>query len=280
MPPVANRNRILFGVRPTHHITVQVMDCGWIRLREWDFDDLEAPVWRLYHNDARGAHVLLNGQRTDLLPSRCYLIPPMTPFSTRLDRPVLHFCLHFMTTPSRLHLAPGIYECPFDSSFRRLLAELRLQFEAGNGAALRTSLLAQSLAHEALQLVPAAQLVYEQRDQRMARVLRAMEAHLAAPLSNAELARRAGMGLNAFIRLYRETMGCTPQHDYGRLRMDRAVFLLLSSDLGVKEISEETGFCDRYHFTHAFTRRQGVGPAQFRRQHGGRLAPAATAPNG
>lgn len=52
--------------------------------------------------------------------------------------------------------------------------------------------------------------------------------------------------------------------------------LLLSSRLGIKEIAEETGFCDCYHFSRVFARRHNMGPARFRVLHGGNLSTMPT----
>ncbi|MDD5705271.1 MAG: helix-turn-helix domain-containing protein [Kiritimatiellae bacterium] len=267
----ARVNPILLALQPPHEVSVRVVDGGWIRLHAWHFDNLTAPYWRFYWNTDRGAHMLLNGQRTDLLPSRCYLIPPQTNCAARLERSVTHFCMHFMTTPRQLRLAPGIYSCPPSKPMRLLFEELRRRLKTDQALNLRTSLLAHTLAYEVLYRVPGDHLTFERLDERMDGTLRHMEANLATPLSNVELARRAGMGLNAFIRLYKQTMGHTPQQDYARMRLDRAVFLLLSSDLSVKAIADSAGFCDRYHFSHVFARHYRMGPAQFRRMHSRRV---------
>jgi len=95
--------------------------------------------------------------------------------------------------------------------------------------------------------------------------MRMMESQLSEPLAIAELARRTGMHVNTFTRLFKRATGHAPQGYYNRLRLQRAVLLLLSTHHTIDDIAEQTGFCDRFHFSRAFARQYGSGPADFRR---------------
>ena len=110
-------------------------------------------------------------------------------------------------------------------------------------------------------------LTFGRSDERVDRAVRIMEGHLSTPLPTTELARRLGLHFNTFTRLFKRETGHPPWNYYNHLRMQRAVLLLLSTRFSIKEIAEETGFCDRYHFSRAFARRHGVGPARFRLIH-------------
>ncbi|MDD5704577.1 MAG: AraC family transcriptional regulator [Kiritimatiellae bacterium] len=123
------------------------------------------------------------------------------------------------------------------------------------------------LAQEALCSIAGDRLTLDQHDERIVRVLLLMESSLSSPHSIADLARSSGMCVNVFMRVFKEVTGHTPQNYFIGLRIDRAVRLLLSSRLSIEEIADECGFCDRYHFTHAFARLHGMWPARFRRFH-------------
>ncbi|MDD5704571.1 MAG: AraC family transcriptional regulator [Kiritimatiellae bacterium] len=262
-----------YGTTHVHYVPVHVQSCSDLRVPgNWNYDQLAGPFWRFYWNATRGAYVLQDGRRIDLAPSRCFLIPPDTPFAARQERPVSHFCIHFLTTPSRLRLKPGVYGMPMTSRFRQAIAELRARFrrETGSPTTLQTSLLVQSFVYEALCRMAGPHLMFEHRDERIDRILSLMEANLSAPLPVAELARRAGLNINAAINTFRKAIGQTPRHYYCRLRLEKAVLLLLTKNLSIEEIAQETGFCDRYHFSRLFSRQYEMGPAQFRAMHGGR----------
>lgn len=53
---------------------------------------------------------------------------------------------------------------------------------------------------------------------------------------------------------------------YWRILSLTACLMLHHSDKNIDEIAEVCGFCDRFHFSHAFTRSRGNTPGRFRRQ--------------
>ena len=90
--------------------------------------------------------------------------------------------------------------------------------------------------------------------------------NISKPLSNDIIARRLSMSTNAFLRLFRENAGMSPQL-YSRIRrIEKACILLHYSKLDIKQIASETGFCDRFHFSRVFKKLRSTDPAEFRRR--------------
>ncbi|MHC4915208.1 MAG: AraC family transcriptional regulator [Planctomycetota bacterium] len=245
-------------------IRVQLCDCH--RLERWGFGDLSAPHWRLYWNDRPGAAVSLRGRRTALTPARFLVIPPDTPFAARLRRPVVHFYMHFTADPPFDSARPGIYAFPAKPALRSQLGELRRLLGRRGGPGPRASLLCRALAAAALSRVPERAFRSGPADGRVLTAVRAMEARLAEPPSNSELADVAGMSTNAFIRLFRRSTGRTPQAYLTSKRIETACLLLAGSARTIEEIAAAAGFCDRYHFSRVFKRLRGTGPADYRRR--------------
>jgi len=247
---------------------IRILLCRMHRLTAWHFDNLAAPYWRLYWNDRPGASVRLGARWTELRPSRFALIPPETPYAARLERPVTHFYLHFQAAPPFDAVAPAVLGLPAAPEMLRTVREIRglLEAPAAGSAALRLALLCHCLAGWALAAVPAGLVPPVRTDGRVAAALRLMERELAAPPDNQHLAAAAGMSTNAFIRLFRQVVGRSPQAHLVAKRVERACLMLQGSDLGIKEVAAATGFCDRYHFSRVFKRLRGVGPAEFRRR--------------
>lgn len=50
------------------------------------------------------------------------------------------------------------------------------------------------------------------------------------------------------------------------IRMEKAKKLLVSTDLGVAEISEKVGYTDYRVFTKSFKKTEGVTPSQYRKE--------------
>lgn len=81
-----------------------------------------------------------------------------------------------------------------------------------------------------------------------------------------ELEGILGVGCRQLHRLYREHLGRTPHQDIRRLQLERAIELLLHTDLPVHRIGDELGL-SRNHFIATFRRSTGLPPATYRSQH-------------
>ena len=65
-------------------------------------------------------------------------------------------------------------------------------------------------------------------------------------------------------RLFQRFARITPHHYLTRLRMEAATARLSQPDSLIKEVAEEFGFADPYHFSRAFKRFHGIAPSKFR----------------
>jgi AraC-like DNA-binding protein len=97
-----------------------------------------------------------------------------------------------------------------------------------------------------------------------ARIDRWLRAHLAEPLRIADLAAHCGFGMRRFHQLFIEAFGETPHRYLQRLRLDTALTLLADPRRTLIDVALEVGFGDQSAFTHAFTRRFGLAPGQWR----------------
>lgn len=91
-----------------------------------------------------------------------------------------------------------------------------------------------------------------------------LRAHLSEPLRVADLAVHCGFGERRFHQLFDEAFGTTPHRYLQGLRLDTALTLLCDPRLTLTEIALTVGFADQSAFTHAFTRRFGLAPGQWR----------------
>jgi AraC-like DNA-binding protein len=98
----------------------------------------------------------------------------------------------------------------------------------------------------------------------VARIDRWLRAHLAEPLRVADLAAHCGFGMRRFHQLFNDAFGETPHRYLQRLRLDTAVTLLADPRTALTDVALQVGFGDQSAFTHAFTRRFGRSPGQWR----------------
>jgi AraC-like DNA-binding protein len=91
-----------------------------------------------------------------------------------------------------------------------------------------------------------------------------LRAHLSEALRVADLAAHCGFGARRFHQLFDEAFGTTPHRYLQRLRLDTALALLRDPRNTLTDVALSVGFGDQSAFTHAFTRRFGLAPGQWR----------------
>ena len=106
-------------------------------------------------------------------------------------------------------------------------------------------------------------------DRRLGRLVTIMQSHLEAPLSVAEVCRRAGIEGSTARRICRTHLGQSPAAYYMRLRLERAHTLLRYSRLGIAEIAAAVGFADAPSFSRAFKRIFERSPSRARKDFAG-----------
>jgi AraC-like DNA-binding protein len=104
----------------------------------------------------------------------------------------------------------------------------------------------------------------EETNRRLLRARDAMDRAYADPLDIATLARIAHVSAAHFIRTFRATFGETPHRYLQRRRVERAMFLLRSTDRSVTDICLDTGFSSLSTFSRTFSAIVGESPRTFR----------------
>lgn len=99
---------------------------------------------------------------------------------------------------------------------------------------------------------------------RRRRVEEFIRENLENDLSLAELAAVAELSQFHFLRVFRHSMGMTPQQYLMRRRVERAKELLATSDLPLVEIGFRAGFKNQSHFTTLFRKFTAVTPKIWR----------------
>jgi AraC family transcriptional regulator len=95
-------------------------------------------------------------------------------------------------------------------------------------------------------------------------ILDSIEADLEGDLSLRRLAGLAGLSLDGFIRLFKQSAGVPPHQYILRKRVERAQALLGNPGLSLAEVALRAGFADQSHFSRMFHRLTGLAPRQYR----------------
>ena len=96
-----------------------------------------------------------------------------------------------------------------------------------------------------------------------------MKSHVEQKLSLDEIAGHIGYSPSYFGQIFLQKTGQTPCNYLCQLKIQRACQLLDFSELRIKQIAEELGFYDQYHFSKTFFKHIGETPTQYRKRRKG-----------
>ncbi|MDD3545613.1 MAG: substrate-binding domain-containing protein [Kiritimatiellae bacterium] len=95
-------------------------------------------------------------------------------------------------------------------------------------------------------------------------VIKFFRDNLGGSIGVAEAARHAGMTSQKLEEHFNRTMGETVYNVLTKLRFFEVKRLLTLTDMPVKEIARQTGFCHGQHLNNAFKRLEGLTPGRYR----------------
>ena len=101
-------------------------------------------------------------------------------------------------------------------------------------------------------------------DARVVRVVELIQEEWRAPLRIPDLARHVGLGVSTLEHLFRRDTRYSIRDFIRDRRLTAAATLLLTTDERVSIISYQVGFLDVANFNHAFKKRFGISPSQYR----------------
>ena len=81
-----------------------------------------------------------------------------------------------------------------------------------------------------------------------------------------DIARELGMSYEGFRRRFTHLAGISPARYCARSRVQKACELMYQSDKPIKQVSEEAGFENEFHFSRKFKQFTGLSPREFRRR--------------
>lgn len=101
-------------------------------------------------------------------------------------------------------------------------------------------------------------------DAQIARLQAWIPDNLTENLSNSALARRVGLSVRHFARVFREQVGVAPAHYVESIRVDAAARRLVHTGDGLRSIAQSVGFGSIETLHRVFKQHFGVAPAAYR----------------
>ncbi|MBL9116382.1 MAG: helix-turn-helix transcriptional regulator [Verrucomicrobiaceae bacterium] len=276
---MANRRKYLNYTTPWGVDLARVATAGWTpflihesgyqaALEDWNHQGVDSPFWRFYHNPKPGCFLRFKGQTIPLGPENAVLIPADTVFDCCGPVKACHFWLHFTTTRPGVSFSAAPIVMPMDSVLQGMVQQLIAIHEMPYSDPRDYQLLhlSAALLHTVFAKVDSQPV--RRLPEALLQVLALIARVPNADLSNQNLANRARMSLERFIRSFREHLGQTPAAYVTSVRVKAASELLALSDKSIEQIALECGFPNRHYLSRVFARALGCGPAEFRKRQG------------
>lgn len=243
-----------------HETGVMILDKDWLHR------EVCSPFWRLFYEFSEGAWVECAGRRHLLDRDCAILLPEGVPFNCGSKEGVSHLWIHFSLPASGYRDHREAIRVVVGPDFQVLSKTLYEATEAKQVE--RSRHLGSALLHIAFASTGSS--MGEFPGVRMQRVLSWLEHHMQLPITNALLAAQVGMGVESFIRWFKERTGRTPAVYVAEYRVREASRRLAYEEESIEQIAEAVGFSNRHHFSRVFKRYVGMGPAEFRRSYANR----------
>jgi len=275
-------------------LDIQLLCCRFWWLKNWEFDELSYPYWRIYYNHYQGAKIIFDKKQYNLEPNKITLIAPNTPYSTRLfdhkipedgylfkgarikgknidhlvksKNAITHLFIHFNLGSIYENAIPGVYMFNTTPAIIDKIDTIT-SYLTSNNATFNFQINLQIHSFVADILTKAPEDIWElpSSDTRIVETLNFIEENLLEDLSNAALADRVGLATNSFTRLFTNEIKIAPQRYVKKRRINKASVLLHHTQKSIDKIASECGFADRYHFSRVFSQINNISPAKYRK---------------
>lgn len=94
-----------------------------------------------------------------------------------------------------------------------------------------------------------------------------MQDSLTRHWSVAEMAALVHLSESRFAALYTTIFAISPTEDLIRARIEKARWLLTTTNLAIKQVAAQSGFANLHYFSRLFHRRVGCAPRDYQRRH-------------
>lgn len=154
---------------------------------------------------------------------------------------------------------------PFQNS--SILETMNLLMEEGRSNQVVEEIKYSKLVYTILCSVIQEQHEYSVEDEGSRMVRQAIEyikKHLCEPISVGEVAEFVGLSVYYFTRLFKKQTGFSPHEYVMHMKIDRAKYLLRTTNDTVCEVAFAVGYRSEHSFSMSFSNKVGLSPGKFR----------------
>jgi AraC-like DNA-binding protein len=280
--------------------TFSLLHLDYVKLdRKWNFKNVISPYFRIYYIDDGEAIVSSEHGKVKLEKGYLYIIPSFTLCHLSCDDFLSQYFIHFFETSAEgisvFENNRKIIKVPAGETdillFRRLLelnpgrginrsnnpkiyekdiyykSYQELNSTVSDAAYFETQGIILQLISRFLSSRHFRSKKSEPVPSKIMDTVRYIQLHLKNNLTVGHLAKRANLHQDYFSRLFFQHTGERPLAYIHEKRIERAQYLMATTNLSYSEIAEETGFGTLPYFSRIFKKITSVTPAEYKKQN-------------
>ncbi|THU40236.1 helix-turn-helix transcriptional regulator [Niastella caeni] len=277
-----------------------LLNVDHVRLdQKWNYKHVISPYYRLYYIDEGEGFISGAHQKLKLEPGYIYLIPSFTIFNMQCPSYLSQYFIQFFEeSPDGISLFQNnrtlvkLKASELDiANFKRLLhinpgrginrsdnpkvyeknvyykEYQELNNRQSDAFYMETQGILLQLLSRFLPASPSPLPQSQPIPSKMLDVMSYIQMHLKQPLTVAQLAKRVNQHPDYFSREFLKYTGVRPLHYIHEKRIERAQYLITTTNMPYSEIASETGFDSLPHFSKIFRKVTGSTPNSYRKQH-------------
>ena len=273
-----------------------VLNVGYdVQNSDWNWTEVSSPFTRIYYVTDGHARIRLEDGIHDISPGKLYIIPSFVRHTSICKGHFEYYYIHIYEDFSFHNKLFEEYEFPFEVSphdgdvklFERLcelnptgMLQPSIPKDYDNQSFLIQSIL-NNKTRDLQNIVESRGILYilisrfletvrpkaSSMDERIRKALDYIRINIGNKITVMDLADNASLSMEHFIRMFKKETGKTPNMYITRVKMERALVMLETSNSNIKSIALTLGYDNLSYFTRSFKRFSGVTPQQSRNQH-------------
>jgi len=280
--------------------TFHLLNADYVKLGDrWNFSNVISPYYRLYYIDSGEGYINSPLGTTMLIPGNLYLVPSFTLCDLHCDGVMgQYFVQFFEESPDGISLfghCREVLQFPAVEAdvlnFKRLLAinpgrginrsdnpkvyekevyykeytklnELQSSAAQFETQGILLQILSRFMKSERFKRGPVSAI-----PSVVMAAISYIQINIGSSLKVSELASRANLNTDYFSRLFQRYTGKSPVVYIVEQRIERAQYLIITTNIQYGGIAELTGFDSQQYFCKMFKKITGLSPKEYRRQN-------------
>ena len=262
---------------------------------DWNWKNVRSPFARLYYVTEGTAQVKMSSCVYTLKPNHLYFIPAYTTHSYICDSKFSHYYIHIYEDQQSETSVFDKWDFPVEVSANdtdlglvKRLCEINpfLKLPQSNPDAYdnhqtlisnlelnRRRPFCDKVESRGILFILMSRFLKDAtpktdvRDDRIQMSLTYIRKNIGSRLNIEQLADKACMSKDHYIRVFKHETGETPNAYITKRKMEKAELTLLTTDLPVKSIADLLGYDDYSYFNRIFRKNSGMTPLQYRASH-------------